>query len=89
MEKQMPLFNLPEKINIKRRKPLFRVEIISEKDGEIFVFWKRAWIKTHAKKFAATEYNDMCGYNKETPVKFGKVKKKIDKKKEKGIKNER
>jgi len=75
MKKQMQLFDLPEKINIKRRKPLFRVEILSE-NGEIFVFWERTWFENLARKYAATEYNESKGFIAEASVEFGKVLKK-------------
>jgi len=72
MEKQLRLSDVPEKINIKRRRPLFRVEIING-DGEIFVFWKRTWFKNQAKKLSATEYNAERGFIAEAFVEFGKV----------------
>ena len=72
MNKQMRLFNIPEKH--KKQRPLFRVEIISEKNCEIFTFWKRAFSEAQAKKLAAIEYNKSKGFIAESFVKFAKVK---------------
>jgi len=74
MKGQVQLFNIPEKFNIKRRKPLFYLEIIEESSGEKFIFWKRACNLGQAKKLAAIEYNTNKGFIAEAFVKFGKVK---------------
>jgi hypothetical protein len=76
MEKQLKLFDIPEKLYRRGRGSLYYVEIIEE-DGEKYIIWLRRKIDSiaQAKKVAAITYNKQRGYNPENFVKFGKVKK--------------
>lgn len=77
MEKQMRLFDIPEKLNRKAKRPLWYVEIIEEGGGK-YIIWLRRKIYSiaQAKKVAAILYNREKGFIEESFVKFGKVEKK-------------
>ena len=76
-QKQLGLFNVPEKLYRKARGPLWYVEIIEE-NGEKYIIWLRRKIYSpaQAKKVAAILYNREKGYIETNFVKFGKVEEK-------------
>jgi hypothetical protein len=77
MEKQMKLFDVPEKLYRKAKGPLYYVEIIEE-DGEKYIIWLRRKIYSiaQAKKVAAILYNKQKEFDEGNIVKFGRVEKK-------------
>lgn len=74
MEKQLKLFDVPEKL-FRRRNPLYYVEII-EDNGEKYIIWLRRKIYSiaQAKKVAAILYNQQKEFDEGNIVKFGKVR---------------
>ena len=75
MDKQLKLFDVPERLYRKARGSLWYVEII-EPDGEKYIIWLRKNVNNipQAKKVAAILYNREKGFIEESFVKFGKVK---------------